>query len=154
LRGYAKWLPETMRIVVLVDRDDSNCTALKQKMETDAAAAGLLTRSASGQADWQVVNRLAIEELEAWYFGEWVSVNRVYPKVSENIPKQAAYRHPDTIAGGTWEALHRVLKRVGYFPGRFRKMEVATEIGKQYDPNISCSPSFIAFRNAILEAVN
>lgn len=29
LRGYASWLPDTWRIVVIVDRDDADCTTLK-----------------------------------------------------------------------------------------------------------------------------
>jgi hypothetical protein len=28
LRGYARWLPPTWRVVVLVDRDDDDCAAL------------------------------------------------------------------------------------------------------------------------------
>ena len=153
LRGYASWLPETMRVVVLIDRDDSSCTELKQVMEEAAEAAGLLTRAVSGVADWQVVNRLAIEELEAWFFGEWAGVKSAYPRAAVTIPQQAAYRQPDAIAGGTWEALERVLRKAGYFSGGFRKVEAASAIGKQFDPTRACSPSFIAFRDAVLEAV-
>lgn len=153
LRGYANWLQETMRVVVLVDRDESDCRTLKLAMEEAAEAAGLLTRAASGGTDWQVVNRLAIEELEAWFFGEWTAVKRVYPRVPTTIPQQAPYRQPDAIAGGTWEALHRIPKRAGYFSGGFRKMEAAKAIGKEFDTTRACSPSFIAFRDAILETM-
>jgi hypothetical protein len=153
LRGYVKWMPEIVRIVVLVDRDDDNCAALKRKMERDAHSAGLLTRAASGGAPWHVVNRLAIEELEAWFFSEWTGVRNAYPRASAAIPRQAAYRLPDAIAGGTWEALERVLRNAGYFSGGLRKMEAASAIGKQFDPARAQSPSFIAFRDALLEAV-
>lgn len=153
LRGYASWLPDNMRIVVLIDRDDSNCGALKQSMEEAADAAGLLTRSASRGADWQVVNRLAIEELEAWFFGEWAGVKSAYPKVDESIPQHAAYRQPDAIAGGTWETFQKVLCRFGYFSGGLRKVEAARAIGKHFDATRARSPSFIAFRDAILESV-
>jgi len=71
LRGYAQWLPADWRIVVVVDRDDDDCQDLKRRLETMAAAAGLITRSRTGGAWWQLVNRIAIEELEAWYFGDW-----------------------------------------------------------------------------------
>ncbi len=30
LRGYARWLPEDWRIIVVVDRDDDECLALKK----------------------------------------------------------------------------------------------------------------------------
>jgi hypothetical protein len=153
LRGYAKWLPPSIRIIVLVDRDDDNCVTLKQRLEQAAHAAGLLTRTTSGGAPWRVVNRLAIEELEAWFFGEWIGVRKAYPKASATIPRQAPYRQPDAIAGGTWEALERVLKTAGYFSGGLRKMEMASAIGKHFDSALAQSPSFIAFRNALLEAV-
>jgi hypothetical protein len=153
LRGYAKWLPTMMRIVVLIDRDDDDCVALKNTIERAATDAGLTTRKSAGRADWQVVSRLAIEELEAWFFGEWTAVRSAYPRVSEGIPNHAFYRVPDAIAGGTWEALERVLKNVGYFPGGLRKVEAAREIGKNFLPDRARSPSFIAFRDALLEAV-
>jgi hypothetical protein len=152
LRGYAKWLPNVVRIVVLLDRDDDDCIALKQRIEQIAEAAGLLTRTAAGGRRWQVVNRLAIEELEAWFFGEWSAVRGAYPRVSATIPKQAAYREPDAIAGGTWESLERVLKNSGYFSGGFRKVEAASAIGKHFDPGRAQSCSFVAFRDALLEA--
>lgn len=33
LRGYAHWLPADWRIVVLVDRDDDDCLALRRRMD-------------------------------------------------------------------------------------------------------------------------
>lgn len=76
LRGYAQWLPEDWRIVVVVDRDDDDCAKLKTKLEAMAEAAGLMTRSRAAGRRWQLVNRIAIEELEAWYFGDWQAVCR------------------------------------------------------------------------------
>lgn len=68
LKGYASWLPETWRIVVVVDRDDDDCEKLKMRLEGIAKTAGLVTRSTAEDTVYSVVNRLAIEELEAWYF--------------------------------------------------------------------------------------
>jgi hypothetical protein len=152
LQGYAKWLPTNARIVVLVDRDDDDCAALKEQLECDSAAAGLVTRGGGGDAVWRVVNRIAIEELEAWFFGEWAGVRKAYPRAAANVPNQAPYRHCDAIAGGTWEALERVLKRGGYFSGGLRKVEAAREIGKHLDHAACTSPSFAAFRDALIEA--
>lgn len=154
LRGYAKWLPPSFRVVVLVDRDDDNCVTLKRRMEQDAQRAGLLTRTASAGAPWQVVNRLAIEELEAWFFGEWSGVRKAYPKASKFIPGQAPYRQSDAITGGTWEALERVLRAAEYFSGGLmRKVEAATAVGRQFDPGLARSPSLIALWGAVSEAV-
>lgn len=153
LKGYASWLPESWRIVVVVDRDDDNCSDLKKKMEKMAKDAGLCTRTSAANKSWQVVNRIAIEELEAWYFGDWEAVRQAYPKVGVNIPRKEAYREPDEILGGTWEAFERVLKNAGYFKNGLRKMEAAREIGKQIDPQRNRSRSFKVFRDAVLEAV-
>ena len=152
LRGYAQWLPGDWRIVVVVDRDDDDCQALKQQLEAMAAAAGLRTRARAGATSWQLVNRIAIEELEAWYFGDWAAVRSAYPRVSPAIPAQRGYREPDAIRGGTWEALERILQRRGYFKAGLRKVEAARTLGAQLDPVRSCSPSFVKLHEALMEA--
>jgi hypothetical protein len=151
LRAYAKWLPDDWRIIVLVDRDDDDCQTLKQRLDAMASAAGLSTRSSSGGQLWQVVNRIAIEELEAWYFGDWQAVCRAYPKVSLTVPNREGYRNPDTIRG-TWEAFERILKQQGYFRTGLRKVEAARAIGAHFDPACTRSRSFVQFRDAIAEA--
>ncbi len=152
LRGYAKWLPPNARIVVLVDRDDDDCATLKGRLERSAAAAALSTPRRAGRSDWRVVTRIAIEELEAWYFADWAAVRRAYPRVPARIVNQAPFRNSDAIAGGTWEHFERILKRVGYFSGGLRKIEAAREIGAHLDQAVCASPSFAAFRDALIEA--
>ncbi len=153
LRGYAAWLPKEWRIVVLLDRDDDCCLALKQSLEQTAAAANLKTRSVSGGAGWQLVNRIAIEELEAWYFGDWQAMLAAYPRVSPAIPNKAPYRDPDAIAGGTWELLERILQDAGYFRGGLRKIELAQNLGAVIDRSRNRSCSFCRFHDAVVEAV-
>jgi Domain of unknown function (DUF4276) len=153
LRGYASWLPEDWRVVVVVDRDDDDCVALKAQLEAMAKNAKLCTRSVAGKQPWQLVNRIAVEELEAWYFGDWPAVCTAYPRVSERVVNQAGYRHPDAVAGGTWEAFERVLRRHGYFRGGLGKIEAARSLGAAIDPQRSRSPSFAHFRDVVLEAV-
>ena len=153
LRGYAQWLPQDWRIVVVVDRDDDDCEELKERLETMAANARLVTRSRARTRRWQLVNRIAIEELEAWYFGDWLAVRSAYPRVSPNVPNQAGYRDSDAIRGGTWEAFERVLQRHGYFKTGLQKVETARTIGGLLDPARSRSRSFAMFRDAIVAAV-
>jgi hypothetical protein len=153
LRGYAKWLPKTTRIIVVVDRDDDDCLTLKQQLEAQASASGLQTRTVTGDRSWRVLNRIAVEELEAWYFGEWSAVRAAFPNLPPSVPHQAPYRNPDGVAGGTWEALERVLQRSGYFAGGLRKVEAARRIGQHFDPSACQSPSFAAFRDALVEAI-
>jgi hypothetical protein len=153
LRGYANWLPNAWRIIVVVDRDDDDCHTLKRRLESIAAAAGLRTRSALAGPNWRIVNRLAIEELEAWYFGDWNAVYRAYPRASKRVPSKRGYRDPDAITGGTWEAFERIMQRAGYFKGGLRKIEAAKTLGELIDPQSNRSRSFAVFREAILEAV-
>lgn len=153
LRGYASWLPDHWRVVVVVDRDDDDCIALKAQLEAMAKKAKLRTRSVAGKQPWQLVNRIAVEELEAWYFGDWPAVCATYPRVSKGVVNQAGYRHPDAIAGGTWEAFERVLRRHGYFRGGLGKIEAARALGAVVDPLRNRSTSFACFRDAVLEAV-
>jgi hypothetical protein len=151
LRGYAAWLPPDWRILVILDRDDEDCAALKRRLEEVARYAGLKTRAQRGTGGFQVVNRLAIEELEAWFFGDWDAVRTAYPGVDQNIPNKSKYRDPDAISGGTWEALERILRRAGYFQTGLRKIEAARAIAQHMNPAANRSQSFRAFRDALSE---
>ena len=86
--------------------------------------AWLLSRSRAGGRPWQVVNRVAVEELEAWYFGDWEAVRAAYPRVSANTPQRQGLRDPDGIAGGTWEAFERVMQQPIGGPHRLPIAEV------------------------------
>lgn len=152
LRGYYSWLPADWRIVVIVDRDDEDCIKLKQKLDKIVLREGLRTRS-NDAANWQVVNRIAIEELEAWYFGGWAAVKSIYPRVNANIPQKEAFHNPDSISGGTWETFERLMKRAGYFEGGLRKIEAARQLGRLIDWQRNSSLSFQYFRDAVLEVM-
>lgn len=149
LLGYSKWIPDSWRIVVIIDRDDDDCEELKDEMETIALDAGLRTRSQPGPSGYVVVNRIAIEELEAWYFGDWTAVLAAYPKVDPNVPAQAGFRAPDEIKGGTWEAFERVLQKAGYFATGLRKVEAARAVAVHMQLDRNTSPSFRALRAAL-----
>lgn len=149
LRGYKAWLPQDWRIVVVVDLDNDDCKRLKQQMEDIAATVDLRSRTCS-PSSWQLVNRIVIEELEAWYFGAWDAVCAVYPNLPATLPSR--YYKSDAIAGGTWEAFERLLQRYGYFKGGLAKIEVARTIGQSLDPFRCQSRSFQCFRDVLLEA--
>ncbi len=151
LRGYSRWIPPDWRIVVLVDRDDDDCRRLKERLEQMAATAGFKTKSTALEGRWTVVNRLAIEELEAWYFGDWPAVRSAYPRVSPHIPNKAKHRDPDAIKGGTWETFEHVLKKAGYFKSGMRKIEAARRIAGHMDAERNQSRSFQVFRDVLRE---
>ncbi|MGH8802087.1 MAG: DUF4276 family protein, partial [Casimicrobiaceae bacterium] len=138
---------------VVVDRDDDDCRALKRQLEAVSKRVGLRTRARAGNAQWQLVNRIAVEELEAWYFGDWQAVRTAYPRVPGTVPQRQGFRDPDAVAGGTWEAFERILQRHGYFKGGLAKIEAARVIGANVDRARAQSCSFAKFCEAIAEAV-
>ncbi len=154
LKGYKDWIPDDYRIIILVDRDNEDCRILKDKLEDIAKQTGLITKSISqDKKTFQVLNRIAIEELEAWFFGDVNAIVSAYSKVSPNLGQQAKYRKPDEITGGTWEALEKVLQKAGYHKGGLEKVKAAREISKFMIPKNNCSPSFQVFYQGILEMI-
>lgn len=153
LAGYSKWLPDSARIIVLVDRDDDDCELLKETLDRAAKDARLVTRS-SRRKRFHVANRIAIEELEAWFFGDWDAVMTAFPRAPRNIPHKAGFRDSDAIAGGTWEALERILRSVGYMDGGLRKIEAARTIAQFMDPSRNTSRSFRHFWNVLTESMS
>ena len=146
LRAYRSWIPKDWRIVVLIDEDRADCKALKGKLEKAAKQAGLVTRtSKKGQSPFQVLNRLAIEELEAWFFGDVLALKAAYPRVPATLGKKAKYRDPDSIVGGTWEALDRELRKAGYYPTGMPKIEVSRNVSLHMDAARNQSHSFQVF---------
>jgi hypothetical protein len=147
LRGYRSWIPADWRIVVLLDKDREDCRTLKAQLEQMAAEAGFTTKSRARKGRrFQVLNRLAVEEIEAWFFGDVGAMIKAFPRVPRNLAQKAGYRDPDAISGGTWEALERVLQRAGHFPGGLPKIETARKIARFMDPDVNRSKSFQVFR--------
>ncbi len=147
LRGYAHWLPEDWHIVVLVDRDADDCRELKQRLDDAAIDAGLIPKSrVRGAERFHVLNRIAVEELEAWFLGDVSALRAAYPAVPETLGERRAYRDPDAIRGGTWEALARVL---GYSRETYPKIAVAREVSRHMKPARNRSHSFQVFASGI-----
>jgi Domain of unknown function (DUF4276) len=155
LKGYAAWITRVdTYLVVLVDRDDDDCRVLKAEMEEMAAAAGLSTATAAPPSrQVHVLNRIAVEELEAWFFGDVPALCAAYPRVPVSLGQQAKYRDPDAVRGGAWEALERVLQQGGYHRGGLAKVAAATEIAQHMNVDVNCSRSFQVFRDGVRRLV-
>ncbi len=152
LRGYVNWLPENYRVVIVVDRDDDDCAKLKERLETACRSAELKSKRAAGSDIWRVVTRIAVEELEAWYFGDWRAVLESYPDVPDGIPRKQQFRNPDAVKGRTWERFERVLQKHGYHKGGLPKVEAARVIGERFDADRCNSHSFRCLADALREA--
>jgi len=155
LKGYQAWLPPDWKIVILIDEDREDCLKLKKQLENIAILAGLITKSSCQKnKSFQVLNRIVVEELEAWFFGDVEAICQAYPKVSANLANQQPYRDPDAIKGGTWEALERVLRRAGYHQGGLEKYKASSEISKYMNPESNRSKSFQVFCQGLLESID
>jgi hypothetical protein len=154
LKGYSHQLAYYPHIVVVIDRDDDNCHNLKADLESIAHDAGLSTKSSVGAGETYVVlNRIAIEELEAWFFGDVEALHSAYG-LSPHLHARAPYHNPDNIAGGTWEALERELQHAGHFKTGLNKIEAARTIAGYMDPARNRSRSFQVFRDALLALID
>ncbi len=153
LRGYSRWLPPDWRIIVLVDRDEEDCKRLKARLEKLCQNAGLISKTKCGAKQAaQVTNRIVVEELEAWFFGDVTALRKAYPRLPD-ISQKAVFRNPDKIRGGTWETLERLLQKAGYYKSGVPKMELAKTITPYMEPVCNTSKSFQTFRLALLELV-
>lgn len=145
LRGYAAWMPDDYRIVILIDEDRQNCHELKGQLEAICARSRLTTRSHNHGNGFKVLNRIVIEELESWFIGDVEALRAAYPRIPESLGKWKNYRDPDAVSGGTWESLEFALQKFGYFKGGYTKIQAAREISPFMNPARNRSKSFQVF---------
>ena len=145
LKAYRSWIPENWRIVVLCDRDRDDCYKLKKELEDRAKKSDFTTKSSPDGDRFTVLNRIAIEELEAWFLGDPEAIAQAYPKIRKTYIAQELYRNPDGIRGGTWEALEKLLQGKGYHSGGLNKIQAAREIAPYLQQETNRSQSFQVF---------
>lgn len=155
LQGYRSYADAAdLRILVLIDRDADDCLVLKGTLDRAAASVGLRTRSVAGEEAFRVCNRIAVEELEAWFIGDPEAVVSAYPRVPAGFGARRTLRHPDGVRGGTWEALGRLLKRHGYHSQGLAKVRLAQDVAPYMEPSRNGSPSFRTFCTGVAELVS
>ena len=150
LKGYREWLPDSHRVVVLVDEDREDCKKLKAKLEAAAKNAGFRTKTAARtNRQFTVLNRIAVEEIEAWMIGDPAALKAAFSRLPATFASTKRYRSPDSIVGGTAEALERLLQKAGYYQGGMPKIEVARMVGPHLHPELNNSSSFQTFVNGL-----
>lgn len=146
LRAYRRRVDggEDIRLVVLVDRDADDCERLKARLERSAATAGLPTKTRpDGHGVFLVVNRIVVEELESWFIGDSAALRAAFSSLPPIDPSKGIFRNPDN--GGSWEQLHRLLRRHGVYRGSYPKIEAARRIARHMEPAANRSVSFRHF---------
>lgn len=144
LQGYGK-SSGIDAVVVVLDTDSRECSGFLKELKSVAAKCKPAPRT---------LFRLAIEEMEAWYFGDSQSVLSAYPRAKREVINRYAQ---DSVCG-TWELLadavypggSAAIKKAGWpRPGEM-KHEWAEKIAPFMDINKNTSPSFVKFRNGLL----
>lgn len=134
LRSYSVNGPDSC-VVVLVDQDDDDCAALLTSLQL--MLAGLTRRPRN------VLFRIAMEEIEAWFLADRPAVLAAYPHASfANVPAG----EPDLIDDPS-DVLAECLG-VREATGQ-RKAEWAKQIGPHLDLNNPASPSLAKFIEGI-----
>jgi hypothetical protein len=151
LQGYHRRImregESDLRVVVLLD-GDGICVRRKADLEARAKAAGLVTKTtaAPGQV-FHVLNRVAVEELEAWWLGDREAIMAAYPSVKRSYFKGRegdCDLHPKPN-----DVLWEVLKLGRHFLTGKRKTQWATDIGQHIEPGRNKSASFRAFQDGL-----
>jgi hypothetical protein len=152
LTAYANWVPEDYYFIVLVDRDYDDCHELKEKLEEISQKSGLISKSeATSNQRFNIINRIVIEELEAWYFGDPDALKEAFPRLPSSFENRKKYRNPERIFGGTWEALEYLLNRSGYYETGLAKVNLALEVAPFMKPNNNRTKSFQVFYQGLLD---
>jgi hypothetical protein len=144
LRGYGK-TPGIDAVVVVLDSDRRNCVEFLQELN----ALAVKCQPAPGK----ILFRIAIEEMEAWYFGDRTALTEAYPSAKADVLK----RYVQDSVCDTWElfadAVHpggsAVIKKAGWpLPGQL-KHEWAEKISPLLEPDRNVSPSFCKLRDGL-----
>jgi hypothetical protein len=143
LRGFGQ-TPSVDAVVVVLDADKRNCEDLLVELKVLAAKC---------HGPREIMFRLAIEEMEAWYLGDRFAVKQAYPRAKEEVLR----RYVQDSVCGTWEVLadavylggsKAIKKPGGPLPGQI-KHEWADRIGPYLDPDRNESPSFCKLRDGL-----
>ncbi len=147
LTGYANRITKQgqadLRVVVLLDAD-AKCVDRKRALEAEAAAAGLITKTTAGAgARFYVLNRIAVNELEAWLLGDRAAIQAAYPRIHPPHFK-GMERNPDIMLKSSAELLN-LLRKGGYFMAGKQKQRWAADIAAKMDIRHNTSTSFRCF---------
>ena len=147
LRGYGR-TPGIDAVVVVLDSDRRNCVDFLSELETLLAACDPAP---------DTMFRLAIEEVEAWYFGDRQALQAAYPRAKADVLDRYVQ---DSICD-TWELLadaiypggSAAIRKAGWpLPGQI-KCEWAEKIGPLLEPDRNTSPSFGKLRDGLRRLV-
>jgi hypothetical protein len=143
LKGFTK-NPSVDKVLVVVDSDARPCKDFLSELKDAARQCG---------AEEKTLFRLAIEEIEAWYFGDQNAIKAAYPKANPSVLNKYVQ---DSVCG-TWEiladAIHpggsKAISKIGWIAAGQIKHDWAARIGPLMNLDENDSPSFKKFRDTL-----
>ncbi len=86
VKFLSNWNHEAVGVVIMQDQDSSDCKVLKQK----------LINICDQNGNCPKLVRIICRELESWYIGDFVAVNKAYPSFKyQNYVHRSKFRIPD-----------------------------------------------------------
>ncbi|QKJ61971.1 DUF4276 family protein [Flavobacterium sp. M31R6] len=86
VKFLSNWNHEAVGVVIMQDQDSSDCKILKQK----------LLNICNQNGNCPKLVRIICRELESWYIGDFVAVNKAYPSFKhQNYINKSKFRIPD-----------------------------------------------------------
>jgi hypothetical protein len=150
LKGYQAWSASGgLGVAVVVDRDNDDCKALMERLDAEGEAHGFALTSVTANTGGNLLNRIAVEELEAWFLGDPEAFCQAFSGVSPHFRSRATFRDSDGVTGGTAEAVGRLLRQAGHHKGGLMKVAAAQTIAPLMDPDRNDSVSFGKFRDGL-----
>ncbi|MCG5499653.1 DUF4276 family protein [Ectothiorhodospira lacustris] len=143
LRGYGR-TPGIDAVVVVLDSDRRDCVDFLAELKALAAGCNPAPNT---------LFRIAVEEMEAWYFGDRQALLTAYPRAKTDVLN----RYQQDSVCETWERLadaiypggSAAIKKAGWpLPGQV-KHEWAEKIGPLLEPDQNISPSFGKLRDGL-----
>ena len=132
LKGYGR-TPGIDAVVLVIDSDKRDCKVFLSELTTAIAA--------YEPKPPNILVRLAIEEIEAWYLGDKTALCTAYPRIKMHTISTYVQDSPCN----TWELLAEATAKS---PGG-TKREWPMKIGPLMDVNANLSPSFGKFRDGL-----
>lgn len=147
LRGCGK-TPSIDAVVIVVDTDGRNCRDFLRELKDVAKKC---------KAKPNTLFRLAIEEMEAWYFGDRPALCQAYPKaklkILDSYTQDGVCNTWELLADAIYPGGSAAIKKAGWpLPGQI-KHEWAEKIGPLMDPTTNSSSSFLKLRDGLQRLV-
>jgi hypothetical protein len=124
------WLEPDARFVIVHDQDSNDCRDLKTRIREVCESSGK-----------NVLIRIAVIELEAWYWGDLQAVSLAYRKQIEHLGSKRKYREPDKIQNPKAELRKHIPD--------YNPMDGAKRIAEYMDIDGNTSNSFRVFVDGV-----